>query len=228
MQADCVGDYERRTLQKIKGQNADLILFGGDYIQGKDDEANWQLLKDWNQLFREMGLQAPLGIYAVQGNKEQMHPWRDMFNDTAIIPRGLTGTAQIGEIRMTFLSVRSSWAKRTVADRAGEGRGEEGKFRIILGHMPVFAMAEQEADLLLAGHTHGGQVRIPFFGTIHTNAKDLPRKWASGATTLPNGATLIVSNGSGLQRGNAPRVRFFCRPDFWVIHLVPADSAPLY
>jgi predicted MPP superfamily phosphohydrolase len=222
MQADRVGDYERRTLQKIKEQNADLILFGGDYIEGKDDEENRQLIKDWNQLFREMDLQAPLGVYAIQGNKEQMNPWREMFKDTAIIPRGVTGTAQIGEIRLTFLSVRSSWAKRTVADRAGEG-----KFRIILGHMPVFSMAEQQADLLLAGHTHGGQVQIPFFGPLRTNAKDLPRKWASGTTTLPNGATLIVSNGSGLARGNEPRVRFFCRPDFWVIHLVPADSTPL-
>ena len=219
MQTERVGNYERRTLQKIKEQHADLILFGGDYIQGADDDENRQLLDDWNRLFREIELQAPLGVYAIQGNKELGHPWRDMFKDTTVIPRGLTAITQIGGIRVTFLSVRSSWASRTVSDRR---QGDQ--FRIIIGHMPVYAMAKQEADLLLAGHTHGGQVQFPFFGPLHTNSGNLPRRWASGVTPLPSGATLIVSNGTGLARGNAPRIRFMCRPDFWVIRLVPENS----
>ena len=216
MQTERVGAYERRTLQKIKEQNADVILFGGDYIQGRDEAANRQLLDDWNKLFRKIDLQTPLGIYAVQGNKEIGYPWKEMVKGTAVIPKSLTGSMSIGNMRITFLSVRSSWTRRTVSDRT-----QENKFRIMLGHMPGYAMAEQEADLFLAGHTHGGQVHFPFWGPLVTNVRNFPRRWASGATTLPNGGTLIVTNGSGLARGNAPRIRFFCRPDFWVIRLVP-------
>jgi len=218
MQADRIGSYERWTLQKIKEQNADLILFGGDYFQTRSVQETQKILKDWNQLFREIDLQAPLGVYAVQGNMELWQHWETMFTGTAIIPQAATVTEDIDEIRVTFLSLTDSSMKHSIPDE-----NQTGKFRIIVGHRPIYAMAEQEADLLLAGHTHGGQVQIPFWGPIVTLSKDLPRNWASGKTVMPNGVTLIVSHGSGLERGRAPRVRFWCRPDFWVIRLLPVE-----
>ena len=219
LQADQVGDYERQTLQKIKEQNADLILFGGDYVQGKTEEMESELLKDWNRLFREVDLHAPLGVFAVQGNKEFFLPWKEMFVGTAIAPYDRTISNEIGEIRVTFLSIHDSMRACSCPDKKWQGQ-----FRIMVGHMPGFAMADQQADLLLAGHTHGGQIQLPYFGPLITNAGKLPRRWASGITHLPDGGTLIVSHGSGMQRHPAPRIRFFCRPDFWVIHIVPGQQ----
>ncbi|MCL2743654.1 MAG: metallophosphoesterase [Planctomycetaceae bacterium] len=221
IQVDRVGNYERRTLQKIKEINADLILFGGDYVQGRTAAVHQQLVKDLNQLFKEVDLQAPLGLYAVLGNLDWYgYPyWQEIFDATNIVPKKQTVSESVGEIRLTFLSPDASFRKKQIVDD-----NAEGKFRIIIGHAPVFSMREQDADLLLAGHTHGGQVQVPGFGALLTLSGDLPRRWASGLTRLPNETTLIVSNGSGLERGKAPRVRFWCRPDFWVIHLIPVNS----
>jgi len=219
-QTDHPGRYERWTLQKIKEQNADLIILGGDYTQGRSVDENRKALSDWNQLFHEIDLQAPLDIYAVRGTSvHDWDWWAENFKDTAIIPLEETTSQSIGEIRVTFLSSQDSWAKQTIADEE-----REDKFRIIAGHHPLYAIATQEAELLLAGHTHGGQVQIPFWGLpIITYSGPLPKSWATGVTPMANGATLIVSHGTGLSTGTrAPRVRFHCRPDFWVIRLVPA------
>jgi len=219
LQTDNIGRYERRTLQKIKEQNADLILFGGDYVQTSRPEERQAVLLDWNQLFREVDLQAPLGIYAVQGNFDR-EQWQTMFEGTAVVPLEQTLTKSIGEIRITFLSEKDSGTVLPVPDE-----GRDDKFRVIVGHRPNYAMATQEAELLLAGHTHGGQVQIPLLGLpIVTASGSLPRRWATGMTPMANGATLIVSHGTGMERGIAPRVRFYCRPDFWVIRLIPGKK----
>ena len=90
-QTDHIGRYERWTLKKIKEQNADLILFGGDYMQGSTTDARQGITKNWNHLFREVDLQAPLGIYAVRGSiGHDWECWKEMFEDTAVVPQELT------------------------------------------------------------------------------------------------------------------------------------------
>lgn len=94
------------------------------------------------------------------------------------------------------------------------------RFHIVLGHSPDFALGRVEADLLVAGHTHGGQVRLPGLGPLLTMSR-VPRSWAAGVTSLQDGRTLVVSRGIGMERGAAPRLRFLCRPELVVIDVVP-------
>ena len=86
--------------------------------------------------------------------------------------------------------------------------------------MPNFALGEIPADLLVAGHTHGGQVRLPWIGPMITHSR-IPHAWAAGLTELPGGGKLLVSRGIGMERGFAPPMRFLCRPELMVIDLVP-------
>ena len=86
------------------------------------------------------------------------------------------------------------------------------------------AMTDDGFPLILAGHTHGGQLCVPFFGTLVTNC-DLPRGKAKGLSEYGHGARrahLHVSAGLGTSPF-AP-VRFACRPEATLLTLVARDS----
>ena len=95
---------------------------------------------------------------------------------------------------------------------------------IVWGHAPDFALSDARAELSIAGHTHGGQVRIPFFGPVVTFSH-VPRAWAEGHTVVAPQRHLVVSRGVGMERGYAPRLRLFCPPEVVIIDVIPADAA---
>jgi predicted MPP superfamily phosphohydrolase len=85
-------------------------------------------------------------------------------------------------------------------------------FCILLAHSPdiIAQPAALRADLILCGHTHGGQVRFPLLGAIYIRARKIPRAYAWGCHRLPNGTTLITTSGVGTTR--LP-IRFLCPPE---------------
>jgi predicted MPP superfamily phosphohydrolase len=94
---------------------------------------------------------------------------------------------------------------------------------VALTHSPepplLDRMAADGFDLLLAGHTHGGQVRVPFVGALVTNC-GLHRSMARGLHRWPGSeAWLHVSAGLGTHP-TAP-VRFACRPEASILTLIP-------
>jgi hypothetical protein len=93
--------------------------------------------------------------------------------------------------------------------------------RIVFGHNPNFVAQLREknldADLVLAGHTHGGQVVLPLIGAPITKMK-LPNRYASGLHDY-DGVPLHVSAGIGMERGAAPQIRFRCPPEICLLEL---------
>jgi predicted MPP superfamily phosphohydrolase len=85
----------------------------------------------------------------------------------------------------------------------------------------VDRFAAEGFGLTLAGHTHGGQVRVPLFGALVNNC-DLPLDMTRGATRYTDDMWLHVSAGLGTSR-YAP-VRFACRPEASILDLVPTRS----
>jgi predicted MPP superfamily phosphohydrolase len=88
---------------------------------------------------------------------------------------------------------------------------------IALSHNPDTAemLADYHPDLILSGHTHGGQIRLPFYGPIRLNVAQRQYDW--GLFQLPN-SQLYVSSGIGYIR----KVRFYCRPEVPIITLQSA------
>jgi uncharacterized protein len=100
-------------------------------------------------------------------------------------------------------------------------------FTIGLTHAPYLAALEKltgfGASVIFAGHTHGGQVRLPFVGALTTNS-DLPNRYARGISGWEfAGRSSILSIVAGLGNSIYAPVRFFCLPEVRVVTLLPKN-----
>lgn len=98
-------------------------------------------------------------------------------------------------------------------------------FTIALTHAPyleaIESLTEKGAELIFAGHTHGGQVRVPFIGALTTNS-DLPNRYARGVSGWNfAGKESILSVVAGLGNSIFAPVRFFCLPEVRLVKLLP-------
>jgi predicted MPP superfamily phosphohydrolase len=215
IQTDRPGRYEARVLRTAMAQDPDLILFLGDYVHlGRRSVSYATEVEALRKLMVNSGLHAPLGAYAVAGNVDKPGIWTQAFDGLPVVPIEETTSYDLGQLVMTGLAMWDSFGTQAAVEA-------QDAFHIVIGHNPNFSLGPVEADLLIAGHTHGGQVQLPLVGPL-LNMSRVPRSWVSGATTVATGKTLVVSRGIGMERANAPRLRFLCRPELVVINLVPA------
>jgi len=187
-----------RVVDRINRIRPDFACFTGDLIEkARDLPAAVEVLR---------GLRVPL--YAVPGNHDlgcraRLDPLKECCRATGgewLADRQVTlanGALEVLGIERTPLRLRP----RT------------GAFNLLLAHYPSWAnqLQGRQCDLILAGHTHGGQVRIPFYGSLitpsHTDGYDL------GHFDTPGGP-LYVNPGIGTL--GRYEFRFNCRPELTV------------
>lgn len=218
IQTATMGEHEERALRMAADAKPDLVLFAGDYIQQRHAALRNPQQDRLREVLAELDWAPRHGSWAVGGDVEAAEwsaDWQRAFEGLPVtcIEQSTTVTLQPG-LHLTLLALEDSRNERLVV-AAADG------LHLVMGHSPDHALSTRvDADLLLAGHTHGGQVRLPWIGPP-VILSDIPRAWSRGCTELPGGRTLIVSAGIGMERGEAPPIRFLCPPEVVIVDVVP-------
>jgi uncharacterized protein len=163
--------------------------------------------------------------------KEPDLPWQELRDGMAAAGwldlDNQRGQLTVGGLDIALAGVHDSHARRDryelVAGRADPG----ADLRIGVMHSPEPRLLDRFAadgyDLLLAGHTHGGQLCLPWYGTLVTNC-GLDRERARGLHRHPVGGQAWLHVSAGLGTSPWAPARFACRPEASLLTLVPRDN----
>lgn len=211
------GPNQQQLVQAIEQINPDLILLGGDIIDDKIPEQNSVIL------LRQIGSRYP--CYYVSGNHEY---WRGDIQTikTTVANCGITILAGDVEtltvngntINVCGIDDPAFNPQRMLTQLKNVGQKiNNPHFSVLLTHRPehIDSYLNYDFDLILAGHAHGGQWRIPFLiNGIYAPNQGLFPKYAGGAYQFDD-TTFIVSRGLARESTKVPR--FFNRPELVVI-----------
>jgi predicted MPP superfamily phosphohydrolase len=140
------------------------------------------------------------------------------------------GRIKAGELDIELGGVDDSHIARDRYDEIAGPTDPAADLRLGLLHSPEPSVLDRFADdgfdLLLAGHTHGGQIRLPGSGALVTNC-GIPRSMASGLHRYPAGqgdADPWLHVSAGLGTSPYAPIRLCCRPEATLLTLVPEIS----
>jgi predicted MPP superfamily phosphohydrolase len=208
---------EDRLPALVGAERPDLIVYTGDSIN------SIEALPVFRRCISRLAQVAP--TFAVRGNWDT---WRwsdvDLFGGTGV--HELDGEAASVDVAGTSVWIGGvAVGHERLAQRALD-QIPQGSPALFLYHYPYPDVlpegARDRVDLLCAGHTHGGQVALPWYGAIITLSK-YGKTYEAGLYRA--GALWIyVNRGIGLEGGWAPRVRFFARPEITIVEIVPETA----
>lgn len=149
----------RQIVNKINEINPDLVLSGGDFIKGHTGKTTLPIEEQAKELSK---INAP--IVTVLGNHDA---WYDKFRvKTALEKYGIT-VLHNTNTKVGNLYIAGVEDMQTSVPEVGVALENTEFPRILLSHTPdIYYEVKEDVDLILAGHVHGGQVRLPFLGAL--------------------------------------------------------------
>lgn len=217
--------FVRKAAERANRLKPDVILLVGDFLY--DHRANVEHLEPLRHL------RARLGVFAVMGNHDSgSHHVPGGAHDTRTPDRTPDLDRFLTSIGIRFLrnaSVRvghgdESFAIAGVDDLWMESSDlrktlkdvEKGEPCLLLSHQPdvILDPASHRADLIVSGHTHGGQMRLPWVGSLSHTPQRLNKKFDRGIFPVGKNTVLAITHGIG---ETFVPLRFLTRPEIMVL-----------
>ncbi len=218
---------EQTVLDQAAALQPDLIVLTGDYVNVDyaSDPTTWQ---ETRGLLSQ--LHAPLGVYAITGTPgvDTKDGVQAMFSglDIVLLQDQLFHLEIEGQsIYILGINTTRQRTRDAAALQELMAQVPAGAYSLLLYHTPdlIETAAEQGIDLYLAGHTHGGQIRLPFYGALVTLSA-YGKQYEMGQYQV-GPTTLYISRGIGMEGLGLPRVRFLCPPELVLLELGPQEDA---
>lgn len=227
-----VGPYKgarfiRRLVSRINQLQPDLVLMVGDLVLSEEVTAH-----DLSALEPLRNLHPVIGTYAIMGNHDhgiyRTQGVRPPDHSDVVAER--ISSFGIRVLRNTSADIVSGENVFVIAGIEDALSGDadivqtfsgipRDRPTILLSHNPDVIMdpASLQADLIVSGHTHGGQIRLPWIGPLATLPTHIGQTFDQGLFQIGSNTTLAITRGVG---ESGPRARLFCPPEILLLETV--------
>jgi uncharacterized protein len=206
---------EKKVVELGNQIKPDIIVFTGDALS---DKGGLELFRD-----TMAAINAPLGKFAITGNWDE-HLWKPLhlFDNTGF-KELVCGSDLITKNGETIRIAGMDFYQK-LEDCLDLKNSNAQLYTIFLFHRTdiVDYGDNLPIDLFLCGHTHGGQVTIPFYGAITTFSRH-GKKYVNGLYDMGH-FQMYVNRGIGMEGGPIPPVRFGAKPEITVFELQPTTK----
>ncbi|MBC7328875.1 metallophosphoesterase [bacterium] len=159
-------------------------------------------------------LNPPLGKFAILGNGDEEELFLSIFNKAGVhLLKNEYFLVNMESLQILLAGV--DFKAERISNLLASLPPSD--LSILLSHRPDVILSQgdwRKIDLVLSGHTHGGQIRLPFIGPLFTKSR-LPRRYSQGLSSFGH-LYLYVSRGIGETK--IP-IRFFCPPEITLLKI---------
>ena len=220
--------YLQRVVNRINNLLPDIVLIPGDFILSKESNLS--------ELTPLQDIHAPMGTYAVLGNHDMgeyamLNGGRysgdnpgdkitTKLSDLGItVLRNTAKEIQLSTGKIAVAGIDDVWSKTSsITDALNDI--DPSAYTILLAHNPsiIDDPKSHDAHLIISGHTHGGQIRLPGIGSISPLPTSLGKAYDQGIFDIDSDTQLAITRGIG---ESSARARLFAIPEVLLLTINP-------